>query len=89
MKSYLFAMNGAAIKMWDGPHGFERAMAQARQWKANNPEKRIVVEEFVYDYGTGYRNTGCNVAIEFPTLVPELTRKHDFDYLPALAEMGA
>lgn len=76
MLQYLLVRNGAGIKMHPTQ---ETALGQARQWKNSHPSATVVVEEHRYRSGDGFVRTGVDVTIELPMLVPELTRRHDFD----------
>jgi len=76
MLQYLFSLNGAGIKMHPTQ---ETALCQARKWKNSHPTATVVVEEHHYRSGAGFIRTGSDVTVELPMLVPELTRRHDFD----------
>ena len=80
---YTFCKNGAWIKAHDT---FQAALSQARQWKASDPVARVTVE--TYDRDQSYPRALAIVPVEIPNLVPELTKLHDFDWLPALDALG-
>ena len=81
---YAFFMNGAAIKCHNT---FEAALAQARQWKATDFARRVEVVTLDRDLDC-YQSGAERVEVAVPMLVPELTKKHDFDWLPALDALG-
>lgn len=69
---FLFSMNGAGIK---GHDTHDKALRQARQWKASHLNRCIAVEEL--EYGT---QRPVNIThVEIPMLVPALTPRHDFE----------